>query len=73
MDKINEYYNIEVQLSNGENIKKNNVKVATGDDAWETAYDGEDNEVITILDNKGTYHILTKSHIVQVIVRKTNY
>lgn len=70
MIKTDKYYSIKIELSNGEFISKSDIRAMSIDYAWEEAYDEEDTQTVSIIDEKGIYHLLTRSHIIQVVVKE---
>ncbi|WP_034551679.1 hypothetical protein [Carnobacterium funditum] len=71
MTEAKKYYSVRIELSNGNKILKTDIRAFTADDAWERYYDPETIETLSVIDDKDIYRLLTKSHIVQVVVKET--
>lgn len=67
------YYSIKIKLSNDEIISKSSVRAISIDYAWDEANNEEDTQTVSIVDDNGIYHLVTKSHIIQVVVEEIAY
>lgn len=72
MAEIKKYYNVTIELSNGSKIIKNDVRAMSKKEAWENSKSNADDEVISIVDDNGFQHVITKSHIVQIVIGETD-